>query len=109
MQKIDKPWGHEEWVEVNDKYVVKRLLMKKGHKCSLQYHEKKKETVVVLSGSMTVYYNDEILSMGPSDTLTIDSFVNHRMFAENEDCVYLECSTPELDDVVRIEDEYGRI
>ena len=108
MQKINKPWGHEELVEVNDNYVVKRLLMKKGHKCSLQYHEKKKETVVVLSGTMTVSYNDQVFQMGPSDTLTIDSHVVHRMFAELEDCLYLECSTPELDDVVRLEDEYGR-
>jgi mannose-6-phosphate isomerase-like protein (cupin superfamily) len=108
MHRIDKPWGYEEWLEVNEKYVVKRLMMKKGNQCSLQYHEAKKETVMVLSGTLTVYFNDQIIKMAPSDTLTIEPHDIHRMFAENEDCLYLECSTPELDDVVRIEDDYGR-
>lgn len=108
MKKIEKPWGYEEWVEVNDKYVVKRLFMKKGNQCSLQYHKKKKETVMILSGCLTVYYNNQVLHMKPFDALTIKPHEVHRMFAEREDCLYLECSTPELEDVVRVEDQYGR-
>ena len=48
-QRIEKPWGFEEIIEVNDKYVVKKLHMEQGHRCSLQFHEQKHETVVVLS------------------------------------------------------------
>ena len=108
MNKVEKPWGYEEWVEVNKKYVVKRLFMKKGNQCSLQYHEKKKETVMILTGTLTVFCNDEVLYLKPFDALTINPHEIHRMFAEKEDCLYLECSTPELEDVVRVEDEYGR-
>lgn len=108
MQKIEKPWGYEELVEVNDKYVVKRLFMEKGNQCSLQYHEKKKETIMVLRGTLTVFYNDQVLRMKPFSALTINPREVHRMFAEEEDCLYLECSTTELEDVVRIEDQYGR-
>lgn len=108
MQKTTKPWGYEELVEVNDRYVVKHLFMRKGNQCSLQYHEKKKETVVVVSGTLTVFYNDQVLQMKPFDALTINPHEVHRMFAEKEDCLYLECSTPELEDVVRVEDQYGR-
>lgn len=108
MQRIEKPWGYEVWVEVNDKYIVKRLFMRKGNQCSRQYHEKKQETLVVLSGSLTVFHNDRVLQMKPFDTLTVNPNEIHRMSAETEDCLYLECSTPELEDVVRVEDRYGR-
>ena len=50
MQVIEKPWGCEEVVEINDKYMVKKLTMWAGHRCSLQYHNLKKETIYVLSG-----------------------------------------------------------
>jgi hypothetical protein len=53
--KIDKPWGYEELLECNDKYVVKKLFMKKGNSCSIQYHELKTETIVVLSGKLNIY------------------------------------------------------
>ena len=49
---ISKPWGSEELIEVNENYVVKKLYMKKGHQCSLQYHENKHETVYVLDGEI---------------------------------------------------------
>ena len=52
MKFIKKPWGAEEIIEHNENYVVKRLTMKKGHRCSLQYHNKKKETIYVISGSL---------------------------------------------------------
>ncbi len=112
MKRTNKPWGYEEVIEHNDKYVFKRLKMNKGHKCSVQYHETKKETVYVLSGALKVYMGDKLedlheIVMKPHDALTLEPFIIHRMEAL-EDCVYLEASTPELDDVVRLRDEYGR-
>ena len=56
MILIKKPWGREELLEKNKKYMVKRLFMKKGHRCSLQYHNKKKETIFVLSGKLKIYF-----------------------------------------------------
>jgi mannose-6-phosphate isomerase len=112
MKRIEKPWGYENLIEKNDKYVMKELGMNKGHKCSIQYHEKKKETVYVLSGQLKVYIGKDInnldeIIMNPNDSLTVEPFEIHRMEAM-EDSVYLEASTPELDDVVRLQDEYGR-
>lgn len=112
-QTLEKPWGKEEVIEINDRYLVKRLTMRKGHRCSLQYHQFKQETIYVLSGhlkvlsglspeqlSSHVYKNGEFFTLVPG--------VTHRMEANEEDCVYLEASTPEMDDVVRLSDDYQR-
>jgi mannose-6-phosphate isomerase-like protein (cupin superfamily) len=109
MRRIIKPWGYEELVEHNDRYVVKRLFMKKGHRCSLQYHRKKIETVMILKGKLELFYRGRMRHMRPFDAVTIRPGEKHRMEALNGDCMYLECSTPELDDVVRLEDLYGRL
>lgn len=105
---IDKPWGGEEILYSDMKYTLKKLVMKKDQMCSLQYHEKKQETVYVLDGilKMTDRITDVILY--PGDTITIYPGEIHRMIGIT-DATYLECSTSELDDVVRIEDAYGRI
>lgn len=113
MKVIDKPWGREDWIEVNDAYVMKKLVMNKGHKCSIQYHEVKKETLYVLSGKLAFYHGTDVndltrQEMGPGDTFTIQPGYIHRMEAL-EDSEYLEASTPELDDVVRLVDEYDRV
>ena len=50
--KVNKPWGWERWISVNEKYVMKQLFMKKGNRCSLQYHEKKHETLFMQEGEM---------------------------------------------------------
>ena len=108
IRRIDKPWGWEEILEENERYVVKRLLMKKGEQCSYQYHEKKMETIVVLSGELTIIYKEREQNYGLGEVITINPFVEHRMAARDEDAMYLECSTPELEDVVRLKDDYGR-
>lgn len=110
---IEKPWGKEELLERNEKYMFKRLTMFKGHACSLQYHEIKTESVYLLSGSLKIYIGDkednlEELIMKPHDTITLYPFKIHRMEAL-EDSIYLEASTPELDDVVRLQDRYKRV
>ena len=108
----EKPWGSEEIIEQNDKYVIKRIFMKKDHKCSEQYHEKKMETICVLSGVLFVStkVGADYISMdkfSPDDMITIEPGTIHRMEGIT-DCLYLEVSTPELNDVVRIKDDYGR-
>jgi mannose-6-phosphate isomerase-like protein (cupin superfamily) len=111
--KVEKPWGYEELVEINDKYVVKKLFMKKGHKCSTQYHKLKKETIVVLTGSLLISIGDAVETLVQKEylsgeTVTIHPYTVHKMEA-SEDCLYLETSTNELWDVVRLQDSYGRV
>jgi mannose-6-phosphate isomerase len=109
---IEKPWGREEVVEINDSYMVKKLTMWAGHRCSLQYHSIKRETVYVLSGVLKIIQGtsqdtleDKFYRAG--DTFTVPPGLIHRMEAV-EDAVYLEASTPEMDDVFRLADDYQR-
>jgi GDP-L-fucose synthase len=108
MQIIEKPWGQEEILETNPQYTVKRLLMKKGCQCSYQYHEKKRETIYCLKGRLYIIGEKTVKALLPGGSITIPPFEKHRMRAVEEDAVYLESSTSELDDVVRISDDYGR-
>lgn len=113
IKEIPKPWGKEEILSINDKYVLKKLFMNKGHSCSLQYHEIKHETIYVLSGILKIVFGDskdslEEKKLHEGDTIIIPTGKIHRMEAE-EDSIYLEVSTPELEDVVRLEDKYNRI
>ena len=107
-KKIDKPWGYEELIELNENYAVKFLFMKKGNQCSLQHHELKTETLMILDGELEVFYNNEWKTYKQNDYLTILPNEIHRMKAVNSDCLYMECSTTELDDVVRHEDDFER-
>lgn len=105
---VNKPWGQEEVLVIQSDYVVKRLHIGKGKRCSLQYHKQKTETIYVLEGLLKLHINKKIILMEPGDYYTITPREIHRM----EGCtnaVYLECSTTELDDVVRVEDDYGRV
>ena len=113
MEIIEKPWGKEEILQINSKYMVKRLTMYKGHRCSLQYHLKKIETIYVLKGKLNILSGKDkdsleyvIYKVGHFITLFPGDI--HRMEAI-EDCPYLEASTPEIEDVVRIKDDYNRI
>ena len=58
MKKIIKPWGYEQIIEINNKYLLKKLYMKKNHRCSLQFHKKKKETIYVLNGKLRIYIKE---------------------------------------------------
>jgi dTDP-4-dehydrorhamnose reductase/mannose-6-phosphate isomerase-like protein (cupin superfamily) len=112
VRRVDKPWGHEIIWAQTDRYVGKVLFIKAGERLSLQYHEKKDETVHVLTGKMVFEVGPkdaarEDLIMKPGDSYRITPFTVHRMIAL-EDTQILEASTPELDDVVRLEDKYGR-
>lgn len=112
MKIIEKPWGKEEVIEINDRYMMKKLTMNKGHCCSLQYHKVKCETIYMLSGQLRIYYGssqDKLESriFFPGETITLIPGIVHRMEGI-EDSIYLEASTPEMDDVVRLADNYKR-
>ena len=105
--RIEKPWGYEEILEQNEHYVVKLLFMRRDARCSLQYHEEKHETIYVLSGNLLVRKGDVSLECQTGDYVVIPPGTVHRMRGLT-DSSYLETSTPQLDDVVRLEDAYGR-
>lgn len=104
---VDKPWGREIWYAHTDRYAGKVLEVTAGHVLSLQKHRVKHETLYLQSGRMRFTLQDEIFEWTPGDTVEIPPDTVHRMEAL-EDSVILEVSTPELDDVVRLEDRYGR-
>ena len=112
MRTVDKPWGHELiWAETS-RYVGKILHIKKGASLSLQYHVKKDETVMVLKGKMAFEHFSEGEPPRTTELLPLEPFhvtplLRHRMIAL-EDTDVVEVSTTELDDVVRLEDRYGR-
>ena len=113
--KIEKPWGYEIIWAKTDKYVGKILHINSGKKLSLQYHEKKTETVYVKEGVLEIILkaNDilytQILFSGQSYHITPGTI--HR-FCCGKDCEFVEIvevSTPELEDVIRLEDDFGRV
>jgi mannose-6-phosphate isomerase-like protein (cupin superfamily) len=111
-RQVDKPWGHEEiWAET-DRYVGKILYIKAGHRLSLQHHQIKDETIRILQGKMDLELEDghgviATTRMEAGATAHIAPSRKHRMTAVT-DVELVEVSTPELDDVVRHQDDYGR-
>jgi len=113
-RKVDKPWGYEIWWARTDRYVGKILHLNKGESLSLQFHRVKDETIRLQSGRLLFETGAQgeqgrlrRLEMAPGDVVHITPGMLHRMTGI-EDCDILEVSTPELDDVVRLEDRYGR-
>ena len=112
-RRVPKPWGHELiWAET-DRYVGKILHINAGESLSLQYHERKDETIYVLSGELIFEHGPlgdaplTRVTLRPGESVRITPHLLHRMSAAS-DCDILEASTPALDDVVRLEDRYGR-
>jgi mannose-6-phosphate isomerase-like protein (cupin superfamily) len=111
-RRIDKPWGHELIWAQTDRYVGKILHIREGQALSLQYHTVKDETLRVLSGTLRLEVGDdehrlETLTLQPGDAVHIWPGRRHRLTAVTA-CDVMEVSTPELDDVVRLADRYGR-
>lgn len=108
---VEKPWGYEIIWAHTARYVGKVLHINKGESLSYQYHRVKDETIRLLSGILLldIELNGESrkLELSPGEGLHIVPGMKHRMTAL-EECDVLEVSTPELDDVVRLEDRYGR-
>ena len=112
MKRVEKPWGHEIIWAHTERYVGKLLFVRAGHKLSLQYHRHKDETIYLHSGELRFLVGGEDGEleerlMRPGDSHHITPGTRHRMIAQT-DCEIFEASTPELDDVVRLEDAYGR-
>ena len=111
-KRIEKPWGYELIWAHTDRYVGKILHINKGESLSYQYHQVKDESIHLLSGDMELAVEGaegkKSLRFSPGDCFHITPRMKHRMIAL-EDCDVLEVSTPELDDVVRLADRYGRV
>ena len=110
--RVVKPWGHEVWWAWTDEYVGKILHVKAGHKLSLQYHEIKDETCYVLRGRLLLHKGETAETLTATEVSEGDQWRNlpgevHTIEALDDSDV-LEASTPHLDDVVRIQDNYGR-
>jgi mannose-6-phosphate isomerase len=111
-RRVVKPWGHEVIWAHTDRYVGKILVIETGRRLSLQKHEVKDESILVLSGRLELTLEDDtgrivVEELGPGDRRRISTGRIHR-FAAIERCELVEVSTPELDDVIRLEDDFGR-
>ena len=111
MRTVPKPWGREVIFAENERYAGKLLYLEAGHSLSLQYHESKDETLYVLEGELELEVEEDgemrTRTMSPGEAYRIRPGTRHRMRADRP-CVLVEVSSPELDDVVRLEDAYGR-
>jgi mannose-6-phosphate isomerase len=111
IKRVEKPWGYELWWAVTDRYVGKIIHVNKGHALSLQYHRIKDETIFVQSGRILFEHKDGdtlvARELVPGDAVRVSPPTVHRMTALEDSDVF-EVSTPETDDVVRLEDRYGR-
>lgn len=111
-QKTEKPWGFELLWAHTPKYAGKLIFVRKGHRLSLQYHEKKDESIYIHEGKVLVETEGGdrrmySLTLKAGQFLWIPSGTRHRIQAI-EDTTIFEVSTPELEDVKRLEDDYGR-
>ena len=109
--RVNKPWGYEDRWAVTERYLGKILSIEPGKKLSRQYHNAKDETIYILYGTLSLEIGQdpvEEIILKSADTYRIRPGLIHRFCAKYGDVDLIEVSTPELDDVVRIEDEYQR-
>ena len=107
MRIVEKPWGREIWWAQTESYVGKIIEVKAGHSLSLQYHNQKLESMYFAAGEGEMLLGDETISIEPGKAVTIRPGTIHRVTART-DVTFFEVSTPQVDDVVRLEDRYGR-
>lgn len=111
-KRVEKPWGFEIWFAHTEKYVGKLIHVNAGQQLSLQFHEKKDETMYCLNGiAILVYEQDGKLVeevFKPGMSFHISPGTKHRLKSGEQACEVLEASTPEVDDIVRLQDDYGR-
>lgn len=117
--KVEKPWGYEIRWAINEKYLGKILYIKEGQRLSKQYHNVKDETIYVLEGALNLELGPDIstyknnpepqkIVLSEGESKRIHPGMVHRFCAEMSDVVLVEVSTPEITDVVRLSDDYGR-
>jgi mannose-6-phosphate isomerase len=112
VSRVEKPWGYEIIYALTDHYCGKVLFIRKDEQLSLQFHREKDEVIYVHSGRIEMEIGDpggplDIEVVGPGHAFHIQPGTVHRWRAL-EDTTVLEVSTPEIDDIVRLEDRYGR-
>ncbi len=112
VERIEKPWGHEIVFARTEKFAAKVIHVRQGEQLSLQFHREKDEVVYVHEGRIELEIGEpgrqpDVEVVGAGRAFHLAPGVVHR-WRELEDTVILEVSTPELDDVVRVEDRYGR-
>ncbi len=111
MDRVDKPWGYELRFVRTDRYAGKVLFVKAGSQLSLQFHERKDEAFFVQEGTLELVLgqglDQQVLRLEPGTSRRIAPRTVHR-FRAVTDVLLFEVSTPELEDVVRLEDDYGR-
>ena len=112
VRRVEKPWGYEDIFAETESYVGKVIFVRQGQRLSLQYHEIKDETMTLLSGVAELHAGDSASDLKPillsrSESVRLRPGVVHRLVAL-EDCEVLEVSTPHLQDVVRLSDDYER-
>ncbi|MEM2918219.1 MAG: cupin domain-containing protein [Candidatus Altiarchaeota archaeon] len=105
---VKKPWGREIWIANEQEYAGKILEIKRGFSTSLHYHKEKKETMYVLEGSAKIKFEKKDISLKEGQSIAINRSEMHKIIAIT-DLKILEVSTPQLDDVVRVMDDYGRV
>jgi mannose-6-phosphate isomerase-like protein (cupin superfamily) len=111
-RRVEKPWGYELIWAHTDRYAGKVIVIEAGRRLSLQVHERKDESLYVMSGRLRLHLEDDggamtSLDLGPGDHAHVPVGRRHR-FEALERVSLIEVSTPELDDVVRLEDDFGR-
>jgi mannose-6-phosphate isomerase len=113
MKEVLKPWGKELIIEHTHKYALKDIFLKKSTRSSLQSHLYKLETILIIKGSISLetwdpagILQNEVYNEGEAYTIPVG--IKHRVTAL-EDCRLIEVSTPELDDVIRHQDDFGRV
>jgi mannose-6-phosphate isomerase len=110
--RVDKPWGYELRWAITDRYLGKLIHINRGHSLSLQYHVQKDEWIYVDSGLLDLQLEDdngvlETHRLTPGMSARVRAGRRHRFLAV-EETELIEVSSPEIDDVVRLEDSYGR-
>ena len=116
IQKVEKPWGHEIRWAINDKYLGKTLHIKRGRRLSMQYHKVKDETIYVSRGILIIHIGlkpdgepESVFVLREGESFRVEPNTIHRFCAPPDGYVELiEVSTPEIDDVVRLQDDYSR-
>ena len=108
VKRVEKPWGHELWWAGSKHYVGKIIVVNKGKRSSLQLHRKKTETFFVLRGRMRLEHKGRVLTVGAGRSFHIEPGDVHRFSAPHGRITLLEVSTPQLHDIVRLQDDYGR-
>ncbi|MBI5629853.1 MAG: cupin domain-containing protein [Elusimicrobia bacterium] len=108
IKVVEKPWGRELWFAQNKKYAGKILVVEKGRRLSLQYHKLKRETLYVLKGRLQLELGGRKKTLEAGSAFDVPPKTVHRFAAPSGRVTLVEVSTPEVWDVVRLSDDYGR-